>query len=568
MNAIGKANPAEGETGKICSRIDGKHYQIETKVRKMRQVIHVTGPRLWIVLMLSVVGTPPCSAQSTTSQRESSQRESSQTNSNQLNVLFIAVDDLRPALGCYGDEVANTPNIDALASRGLLFRRAYCQLAVCSPSRLSLLTGRRPDTIKVWDLKTHFRDAIPNVVTLPQHFKNHGYHTQSLGKIFHGGGKPSKDPPSWSVEPRFDFVRDPKVRYALPSNLQGSGLKRAASESADVADNTYGDGITCDAALLTLAELKAKSQPFFLAVGFRKPHLPFCAPQKYWELYDREEIPLPACDQHPQNAPELATRSWRELEGYTDIPQDGQLSIDKARELRHGYYACVSYVDAQIGRLLDELTRLKLADNTVVVIWGDHGFHLGEQGLWTKANNYELSTRVPLIIAVPGQTDAGKRSNAIVELVDVYPTLADICGLDAVDGVEGISFNPLLANPDRAWKRAAYSQYPRARTGNRHRGHGEIMGYAVRTDRFRYIEWREWESQRVVARELYDHDADPLECRNVAAQAQHAEAVDELARLLSDGWSSVLPDTDDVNAPNRFQEKIDLNFRRPKPQNQ
>ncbi|MDB4676836.1 sulfatase, partial [bacterium] len=400
------------------------------------------------------------------------------------NVLFIAIDDLRPALGCYDDSVAVTPNIDRLASRGMLFNRAYCQLAVCCPSRLSLMTGRRPDKIRVWDLKTHFRTAIPDVVTLPQHFKNHGYHTQSLGKIYHGSGDPSKDPPSWSAEPKYDFVRDPKLRYASPQNLQGKGLKRSAVEAADVPDSSYTDGVVCNAAIRTLDKLQQTGQPFFLAVGFRKPHLPFCAPQKYWDLYDRMKIPLPGEGRHPQDAPELATRSWKELEGYSDIPEDGQISTDKIRELRHGYYACVSYVDALVGRLLDELTKSKLAGNTVVVLWGDHGFHLGEQGLWTKANNYELSTRVPLIVSVPGQKQSGLKSAALVEFVDVYPTLADICELDAPQGVEGISFKPLLTNPDQPWKRAAFSQYPRAYNGNRHRGHGDFMGYAVRTNRY------------------------------------------------------------------------------------
>lgn len=459
------------------------------------------------------------------------------------NVLFIAIDDLRPALGCYDDTVAVTPNIDRLASRGTVFNRAYCQQAVCCPSRLSLLTGRRPDTIRVWDLKTHFRTAIPDLVTLPQHFKNHGYHTQSLGKIYHGGGKPSKDPPSWSVEPQYDTVRDPKVRYALHQNLQGKGLKRSAAEAADVADNTYIDGIVCDAALRTLTELKTSKRPFFLAVGFRKPHLPFCAPQKYWDLYDRAKIPLPLEGKHPQDAPELATRSWNELEGYTDIPKDGQLSTDKVRELRHGYYACVSYVDALVGRLLDELTKLQLAENTVVVLWGDHGYHLGEQGLWTKANNYELSTRVPLIVSVPGQARSGSKSNALVEFVDVYPTLADICGLDAPQGVEGISLKPLLTKPDQPWKRAVFSQYPRALSGSRHQGHGAIVGYAVRNKRYRYVEWREWKSQKVVARELYDHDSDPHESRNVATQTKYVNTIQKLAGILKSGWTSVLPTT-------------------------
>ena len=457
------------------------------------------------------------------------------------NVLFIAIDDLRPTLGCYGDRVAVTPNIDRLASRGTTFNRAYCQQAVCSPSRLSLLTGRRPDTIRVWDLATHFREALPDVVTLPQHFKNHGYHTQSLGKIYHGSGKPSKDPPSWTAQPQYDFVRDPNLRYALPRNLQGKGLKRSATEAADVGDNAYVDGLVCEAAMRTLAELEASERPFFLAVGFRKPHLPFCAPRKYWNLYDRAEIPLPTHDRSPQDAPELATRSWQELEGYTDIPSEGKLTTEKVRELRHGYYACVSYVDALVGRLLDELTRLRLAGATVIVIWGDHGYHLGEQGLWTKANNYELSTRVPLIISVPGQDPAGTTTNGLVELVDLYPTLTDICGLGAPKGVEGISLKPLLAEPDQLWKEAAFSQFPRAHSGHRHRGHGDIMGYAVRTHRYRYVEWRDWESQQVVARELYDHPSDPHETRNVATNRNHAAALQHLSGLLDSGWKSVLP---------------------------
>ncbi|MEO2013986.1 MAG: sulfatase [Fuerstiella sp.] len=470
------------------------------------------------------------------------QNAGAELQSKRLNVLFIAIDDLRPALGCYDDDTAITPNIDRLASRGIVFNRAYCQEAVCSPSRLSLLTGRRPDTIRVWDLATHFRAAVPDVVTLPQHFRNHDYHTRSIGKVYHGSGKPSKDPPSWSVEPQFDFVRDPKVRYALPENLQGKGLKRSAAEAADVPDNTYIDGIVCNAAVAALAELQTGQQPFFLAVGFRKPHLPFCAPQKYWDLYDRKKIPLPASNKHPHAAPELAVRSWKELEGYTDIPGDGRIPTSKVRELRHGYYACVSYVDALVGRLLDELSRLKIADNTVIVLWGDHGFHLGEQGLWTKANNYELSTRVPLIVSVPGQTHAGAQTDALVELVDIYPTLADVCGLNAPVGVEGISLKPLMAEPDRSWKSAVFCQYPRAREGSRHRGHGDIMGYAVRTDGYRYVEWREWKSKHVVAVELYEHKHDSDEMRNVSGQPEQERTVTELSRILAAGWKSALPD--------------------------
>ena len=455
------------------------------------------------------------------------------------NVLFIAIDDLRPALGCYGDRTAVSPNIDALAKRGTTFTRAYCQMAVCSPSRLSLLTGRRPDTIEVWDLKTHFRKAKPKIVTLPQHFKNNGYHTRSIGKIFHGSGKPSKDPVSWSKEPLYDYVRDPKLRYSTEANLKGEGLKRAASESADAPDDSYTDGIVCDAALSALNDLKAAGRPFFLAVGFRKPHLPFCAPRKYWDLYEREDIAAPISTRHPKDAPELAVRSWMELEGYTDIPKDGNIPAAKIQELRHGYYACVSYVDAQVGRMLTRLGKLGLSESTVVVLWGDHGFHLGEQGLWTKANNYELSTRVPLIISVPRQDNAGSTTKALVELVDVYPTLTDICGLKTPKGLEGDSLKPLIDQPSRSWKTAAFSQYPRPFKGNRHKSHGDIMGYSVRTDTHRYVEWREWKSRKIVARELYDHSTDRNEMTNVVDR--DPALIAQFSRMISDGWKAARP---------------------------
>ena len=458
-----------------------------------------------------------------------------------LNVLFIAIDDLRPALGCYGDKTAITPNIDRLAKRGTLFNRAYCQQAVCCPSRLSLLTGLRPDTIKVWDLNTHFREALPNAVTLPQHFKNHGYHTRSIGKIFHGGGKPSKDSPSWSEAPIYDNVRDPKMRYATEQNLKGKGLKRAASESAEVPDNAYVDGLVCEAAEKALGDLKAQKKPFFLAVGFRKPHLPFSAPKKYWDLYRRKDIPAPVATGHPEGAPELAVRSWGELEGYSDIPKNGKLSAAKTQELRHGYYACVSYIDVLTSRLLKKLDELELTGRTVVLLWGDHGFHLGEQGLWTKANNYELSTRVPLILSIPGQVNPGSKTNALVEFVDLYPTLAQICGLPAPARSEGISLLPLLEKPERPWKTAAFSQYPRSFQGNRHRKDGDIMGYAVRTQRHRYVEWRNGKTGKTQARELYDHQTDPNETKNLAKEPDQKENLERLQQTLQSGWKGALP---------------------------
>lgn len=463
-----------------------------------------------------------------------------------LNVLFIAVDDLRPTLRCYGDSIAVTPNIDRLANRGTLFSRAYCQQAVCSPSRLSLLTGLRPDTIRVWDLKTHFREAIPNLVTLPQHFRQSGYFTRSIGKIFHGSGPPSKDPPSWSAEPTLDYVREPELRYSSPENLKGSGLKRAASESADVPDHAYTDGLVANEAVNAL-ELLAKrntqadaSQPFFLAVGFRKPHLPFCAPSKYWELYESSEIPPLSHPSFPTNAPEYATRSWRELEGYQDIPKDGKLTDSQIKTLRHGYYACVSYVDAQIGKVLAALESNQLHDSTAIILWSDHGFHLGEQGLWTKANNFELATRVPLIVSAPGLSQS-RICDALVELVDLYPTLADVCKLPPVPGLEGTSLLPLLSNPLTPWKAAVFSQFPRDFEKHRHSGHGDVMGYAMRTERYRYVEWREWESQEPVARELYDLASAKLESENLAEDSIHNDLISSLSERLNAGWKAALP---------------------------
>jgi arylsulfatase A-like enzyme len=288
--------------------------------------------------------------------------------------------------------------------------------------------------------------------------------------------------------------------------------------------------------------LKKQGKPFFLAVGFRKPHLPFSAPKKYWDLYLRKNIPAPVTTGHPEGAPELAVRSWGELEGYSDIPKNGKLSEDKTQELRHGYYACVSYVDALTGRLLRKLADLKLTDRTVVLLWGDHGFHLGEQGLWTKANNYELSTRVPLILSVPEQTNPGAKTDALVEFVDLYPTLAQICGLAAPAKVEGISLLPLLEKPERPWKTAAFSQYPRSFKGNRHRKHGDLMGYAIRTESHRYVEWRNWETGKVQARELYDHQTDPNEIKNLAKKAAQEENLKQLQKILNDGWKAARPE--------------------------
>ena len=486
--------------------------------------------QMYLPLILCIVTLAPACATKTAMAGESP------APTRRLNVLFIAVDDLRPTLGCYGDKVAISPHIDDLAARGVVFNRAYCQEAVCAPSRLSLMTGMRPDTIRVWDLNTHFREAKPDAITLPQLFKNDGYHTASIGKVYHSGGVASTDPPSWSVDPLLDHASDVDGRYKLKANREGKGAKQASTEAADVPDNAYIDGMVCDLALKALQELKDKQQPFFLAVGFRKPHLPFCAPQKYWDMYDRDAIPLPVNTQHPAGAPEFAVRSFQEIEGYQDIAEDGVIPIDKVRELRHGYYACVSYTDAQVGRVIDALDRLGLADDTVVVLWGDHGYHLDEQGLWCKCTNFELATRAPLIICVPGQATAGSHAHALVEFVDIYPTLADICGLAPPAELEGVSLRPLIANPQLPGRKAAFSQFPRAFVKSRHKGHGDVMGYAVRTDRYRYVEWREWETKKILDRELYDEVDDPHEMTNTATDPQQTEIVKDLSATLASGF--------------------------------
>ncbi|WP_316811836.1 sulfatase [Pedobacter heparinus] len=451
----------------------------------------------------------------------------------QPNVLFIAVDDLRPELGCYGNRTVKSPNIDKLAASGVLFSQAYCQQAVCSPSRTSLMTGRRPNTTKVWDLKTHFRSTIPDVVTLPQYFKNNGYHTQSIGKIYHDPAS-AQDSLSWSV-PEILAVTKREGKYVLPANLQKNSAKAAATEMADVSDNAYIDGQVADQAVDVLK--KNKDKPFFLAVGFRRPHLPFSAPKKYWDMYDRENISLPVQKTLPKNIPPYAAHKSEELRGYTDIGFNQLITDDKTRELLHGYYAAVSYTDAQIGKVLAELERLNLTKNTIIVLWSDHGFHLGEKGLWAKSTNYELDTRVPLIIAAPGKKQRVK-SNGLVELVDLYPTLADLGGFQIPDGLEGTSLVPLLDKPNQPWKSAVFSQFPRPWI---YKSAPDLMGYTMRTDRYRYVEWRDFKTAEVKAIELYDHQADPAEINNIADVPANVTLVKELKQKFNDGWQQARP---------------------------
>jgi arylsulfatase A-like enzyme len=451
-----------------------------------------------------------------------------------LNVLFIAVDDLRPQLGCYGSSEIRTPRIDALARRGTVFTRAYCQQAVCSPSRTSLLTGRRPDTTRIYNLVDHFRQNLPEVVTLPQWFKQHGYHAQGLGKIYHGG---LDDPPSWSVpswpsraQPASPAAATQQARDRQRERQQARRRNRGPSWRApDVADSDLFDGQLADRAIETLQEVK--DRPFFLAVGFHKPHLPFVAPKKYFDLYPPEKIRLPRNPFPPKEAPRMALHNSGELRSYSDIPEAGPISDEKARELIRGYYAASSYADAQIGRVLYELDRLGLREQTVVVLWGDHGWQLGEHGLWCKHANFERATHSPLIVSAPGQKHRGAKTEVLAEFVDIYPTLCELAGLPAPEGLEGTSLVPVMENPRRQWKKAAFSQYPR----------GRVMGHSMRTDRCRYTEWAE-PGQEPVARELYDHRSDPEENANIADRPENRELVQRLSRELRAGWRRALPD--------------------------
>ncbi|MEM6689737.1 MAG: sulfatase [Planctomycetota bacterium] len=465
-----------------------------------------------------------------------------------LNVLFIASDDMRPELGCYGADHVRSPNLDRLAARGTTFLRAYCQQAVCSPSRSSLMTGLRPDTIRIWDLATHFRDNTPDVVTLSQHFKQHGYHAERLGKIYHTGHGNYDDKFSWSRS-----VKYPRAsRYGPDGNAHLKRLLAEAKangidlkdtrlrprglpwEAPDIADNQLTDGKTTENAIKLLRELK--DQPFFLAVGYLNPHLPFVAPKKYWDLYEPSSLKLADNPYAPQGAPNFAMTSWGELRKYHGIPERGALTDAQARSMIHGYYAAISYVDAQVGRLLDELNRLGLVENTIIVFWGDHGWKLGEHGGWCKHTNFELDARVPLIFSMPGQQAAGQTSDALVEFVDVYPTLCDLANLPLPNGLEGLSAAPLLDEPDLAWKRAAFSQYPRSSGGKR------LMGYSMRTDRYRFTRWENRnDPDDVVAIEVYDHANDPAENVNIATDPANDGLVRELTQQYLKGWQGALP---------------------------
>jgi iduronate 2-sulfatase len=470
------------------------------------------------------------------------------------NVLFICVDDLKPTLGCYGDQTIKSPNFDRLAARGIVFERAYCNQAVCAPSRNSLMTGRRPTTLGIYDLGTNFRKSAPDAITLTQHFMKQGYRAEGLGKIFHVGHGNHEDAASWSV-PHWPAN---SIFYALPENRAKQGLTReealfsnqspeklprgAAYEAADVTDEMYPDGRIAAEAIARLRAAKDRpGTPFFIAVGFLKPHLPFCAPKKYWDLYERAAFALPERRTPPEGAPPFAPTTWGELRQYSDIPEVGPLNDDKARTLIHGYHAAVSYVDAQLGKLLDALDELELANNTIVVVWGDHGWHLGDHGMWCKHTNYEQAGRIPLIVTGPGI--AKGRATALVESVDLYPTLAELAGLPPPADVEGRSFAATLRDPSAPTKDYVMHCYPR----------GERIGRALRTARYRLVEWKVPDAAAETAEfELYDYETDPFETRNLAAEKP--ELVAKLRAVLSEKFPEAKPQWRDRAAAEKSKQ--------------
>ncbi len=453
------------------------------------------------------------------------------------NVLLILVDDLKPSFGAYGDAWVRSPNLDRLAARGVRFDRAYCNQAVCAPSRNNLMTSSRSTSLGVYSLGHHFRKAVPDAVTMPQHFIKHGYHAAGIGKVFHIGHGNVDDKLSWSVP----FHPDKVIDYVLPASTEGKltreealfsnrsarGLPRGAAwERANVDDGAYADGRIATEGIRRLQGYKKSGRPFFLALGFTKPHLPFCAPTRYWDLYDPRKLPLAKHTKPPIAAPRYAGKTLGELNQYKPVPNEPPLDEDLQRTLIHGYYAALSYMDAQVGLVLDELDRLELAKSTIVVLWGDHGYHLGDLGAWTKHTNYEQANRIPIIIVAPAVGIPGTSSSALVETVDIYPTVAELAGLPEPTGpqpIDGKSLVPILRNPGRTVRDHAYHCFPRG--GNR-------LGRAIRTKRYRLVEWKRWDDAADGAEyELYDYIEDPVETRNLASE--RPRLVKRLAAILA-----------------------------------
>lgn len=490
------------------------------------------------------------------------------------NILFISVDDLRPTLGVYGDTIAVTPNIDRLASEGMTFMQTYTQVAVCAPSRASLMTGLRPDSTRVWHLGDKFREIHPNTVTMPQYFSKFGYHTVNLGKIFHNympdsisWDEPDLRPsrylrPDWINRDGETFYIDEKVNvsqvHKRDSLLKIRPIRYAdgwntgpAWEAANVHDTMYYDGAQNKLAKQTLTRIAKMDKPFFMGLGYFRPHLPFVAPKKYWDMYNREKIPLSKNPEIPKNAPLHTMNSMYELRHYDGFSHIGhptssyRMSQDTIQTLRHGYYASVSYVDALLGQLITHMKDIGIYDNTIIILWGDHGWKLGDHNSWGKMTNYNIDLKVPMIIRYPNQENKNAKTYEITELIDMFPSLCELANIEVPEYMQGTSFVPLLENPTLEWKKAAFSQFHRrpkvSADGKRY------MGYSINTKNYHYIEWYGWDSKtgtkgEFESAELYDSKNDPLETINIAQNEELSEVIKSLSKQLSDGWRKAKPE--------------------------
>jgi len=461
------------------------------------------------------------------------------------NVLLIMVDDLKPNLGVYGDTIAVSPNIDRLAADGMRFKNAYANQAVCGPSRYNILFGSRSTSTGLYNFGKEFRDVHPDAVTLPQHFQKAGYHTESMGKVFHIGHGNTNDDVSWSIphfkEKVIEYV-DPKstgrkltreeaffenTRMFIEDTPANNELPRGAAwESPDVLDNAYADARVANHAIDRLRKLKENpKQPFFMAVGFARPHLPFSVPKKYWDLYNPEDLPMPGYEKAPEGSPDFTKKRGHEMSQFFPVPRHQDVyDDDLKRKLIHGYYASMSYMDAQLGKVIKELKRLELDKNTIIVFWSDHGWHLGDHAIWTKHTNFEQANHIPLIVVVPGVTKAGSVTAQFAESVDVYPTLASLAGLNKPKGpqpIDGIDLSPVLKDGSKEIKNHAYHAFPM----------GGYLGEAIRTQQYRMIRWTPIRNnQKEVLYELYDYENDPKETKNSAKE--NPEMVSKMTQIL------------------------------------
>ena len=473
---------------------------------------------------------------------------SCETEKEKPNILFIAVDDLRTELGVYGNTQIKSPNIDKLASEGLTFNRAYCQQPICMASRASLMAGVRPDTLDIYNCASLEEDA-PEILTLDQHFENNGYKIWAAGKIYHHSidhevqlADAYKNVETKQVGRGYLSTESIKIvgeydQWYRENRNQSGGGRGPAYEGADVPDNAYHDGKMTDMAIEELARLKNSEEPFFMAVGYKKPHLPFNAPKKYWDLYDADEIKPADNPYHPENVSEYFNYNFGELRNYYGIPKGNNAFSDTLnKNLKHGYYACVSYIDAQIGRLLKSLEESGLDENTIVILWGDHGWKLGEHDMWCKHTQFHIDNHVPLILKVPGQTSA--RTDALVEFVDIYPSLCELAGLELPGHLQGTSFTPLVDNPNKEWKEGAITYWPES---NRTDPEKVIMGYTVQTDRYRYTEWIKESTGELLGIDLFDHKNDPDENKSIASDPENEELIKKLSELLDrgEGWKEI-----------------------------